>query len=133
LKAQCSNDVADCATYIDSFFVGWAKRSAPTTSEGVGTARRRAFAHPSLIALDLGVPSGRITDILNGRRSITADTAMRLGRHFGNRAVPARSAKLARHCGGLTRAGQGHRAAGAVGGRGVTALNPFYGLNLLGI
>lgn len=37
------------------------------------------------LALDLGVPSGRITDILNGRRSITADTALRLGRYFGNR------------------------------------------------
>jgi addiction module HigA family antidote len=36
------------------------------------------------LALDLGVPSGRITDILNGRRSITADTAIRLGRYFGN-------------------------------------------------
>jgi antitoxin HigA-1 len=36
------------------------------------------------IALDLGVPSGRITDILNGRRAITADTAVRLGRYFGN-------------------------------------------------
>jgi addiction module HigA family antidote len=34
--------------------------------------------------LDLGVPSGRITDILNGRRAITADTAVRLGRYFGN-------------------------------------------------
>ena len=38
------------------------------------------------LALDLGVPSGRITDILNGRRSITADTAVRLGRYFGNTA-----------------------------------------------
>lgn len=38
------------------------------------------------LALDLGVPSGRITDILNGRRSISADTAVRLGRYFGNRA-----------------------------------------------
>jgi addiction module HigA family antidote len=38
------------------------------------------------LALDLGVPSGRITDILNGRRSVTADTAIRLGRYFGNRA-----------------------------------------------
>jgi addiction module HigA family antidote len=37
------------------------------------------------LALDL-VPSGRITDILNGRRSITADTAVRLSRYFGNRA-----------------------------------------------
>ncbi|HWL31886.1 MAG TPA: HigA family addiction module antitoxin [Xanthobacteraceae bacterium] len=38
------------------------------------------------LALDLGVPSGRITDILNGRRSITADTAVRLGRYFGSSA-----------------------------------------------
>ena len=38
------------------------------------------------LALDIGVPSGRITDILNGRRSISADTAVRLGRYFGNRA-----------------------------------------------
>lgn len=37
------------------------------------------------LALDMGVPSGRITDILNGRRSITAETAVRLGRYFGNR------------------------------------------------
>jgi antitoxin HigA-1 len=38
------------------------------------------------LSLDLGVPSGRITDILNGRRAITADTAVRLGRYFGNSA-----------------------------------------------
>ena len=38
------------------------------------------------LALDIGVPSGRITDILIGRRSITADTAVRLGRYFGNSA-----------------------------------------------
>jgi addiction module HigA family antidote len=36
-------------------------------------------------ALDLGVPSGRIADILNGRRAITADTAVRLGAYFGQR------------------------------------------------
>lgn len=36
------------------------------------------------LSLELGVPSGRITDILNGRRSISADTALRLGRYFGN-------------------------------------------------
>jgi antitoxin HigA-1 len=36
------------------------------------------------LAINLGVPSGRITDILNARRSITADTALRLGRFFGN-------------------------------------------------
>jgi antitoxin HigA-1 len=38
------------------------------------------------VSLDLGVPSGRITNILNGRRAITADTAVRLGRYFGNSA-----------------------------------------------
>lgn len=38
------------------------------------------------LAIDIGVPSGRITDILNGRRGITADTAVRLGRYFGNSA-----------------------------------------------
>ena len=38
------------------------------------------------LALDIGVPSGRIIDILNGRRSISADTAVRLGRYFGNSA-----------------------------------------------
>ncbi len=36
------------------------------------------------MALDLGVPSGRITDILDGRRAISAETAVRLGRTFGN-------------------------------------------------
>jgi antitoxin HigA-1 len=32
----------------------------------------------------LRVPSGRIVDILNGKRSISAETALRLGRYFGN-------------------------------------------------
>lgn len=36
------------------------------------------------LALALRVPSGRITQILNGKRSITAETAMRLGHYFGN-------------------------------------------------
>jgi addiction module HigA family antidote len=48
----------------------------------LGTRRLSA----NRLALDLGVPSGRITDILNGRRSITAETAVRLGRYFGNSA-----------------------------------------------
>ena len=45
------------------------------------TARRLSA---NRLSLDIGVPSGRVTDILNGRRSITADTAVRLGRYFGN-------------------------------------------------
>ena len=38
------------------------------------------------LARALRVPSGRIVDILNGQRSVTAETALRLGRYFGNRA-----------------------------------------------
>jgi addiction module HigA family antidote len=38
------------------------------------------------LALDLGVPSGRITDIVNGKRGITADTALRVGRRLGTSA-----------------------------------------------
>jgi addiction module HigA family antidote len=35
------------------------------------------------LARDIDVPVGRISDITNGKRGITADTAMRLGRYFG--------------------------------------------------
>ena len=53
-----------------------------------GRILRRELAARDLsanrLAIELGVPSGRITDILNGRRSITADTALRLARYFGN-------------------------------------------------
>jgi addiction module HigA family antidote len=38
------------------------------------------------LALALRVPSGRITDILNGKRGITVETALRLGQYFGNSA-----------------------------------------------
>ncbi len=35
------------------------------------------------IARDIDVPPGRISTIVNGKRSITADTALRLGVYFG--------------------------------------------------
>jgi addiction module HigA family antidote len=38
------------------------------------------------LALALRVPSGRITQILNGNRGISAETALRLARYFGNSA-----------------------------------------------
>jgi len=34
------------------------------------------------LARDLDVPPGRISDIVNARRSITADSALRLARYF---------------------------------------------------
>ena len=75
-------------------------KSSTTTKARRGT-RQTPAVHPGGIlreelkarglsanrfAIALGVPSGRITDILNGRRSITADTAVRLSYYFGNRA-----------------------------------------------
>jgi addiction module HigA family antidote len=38
------------------------------------------------LALILRVPSGRITQILNQKRGISAETALRLARYFGNSA-----------------------------------------------
>lgn len=40
----------------------------------------RAFARA------LGIPVNRVTQILNGRRGISADTALRLARYFGSTA-----------------------------------------------
>ncbi len=39
------------------------------------------------VAKDIGVPPIRISEIVHGRRSITADTALRLGRYFGTSAA----------------------------------------------
>jgi addiction module HigA family antidote len=36
------------------------------------------------LARALRVPPGRVIDILNGKRAISAETALRLGRYFGN-------------------------------------------------
>jgi len=39
------------------------------------------------LARDLDVPVARINDIIHGRRAITADTALRLGKYFGTSPV----------------------------------------------
>ena len=38
------------------------------------------------LARDIDVPPGRINEIVKGKRSITADTALRLGKYFGTTA-----------------------------------------------
>lgn len=38
------------------------------------------------LALALRVSSGRVTDVLNEKRGVPLETAMRLGRYFGNSA-----------------------------------------------
>lgn len=53
-----------------------------------GRLLRRELAARQLsanaLARALRVPPGRIIDILNGKRSVSAETALRLGRYFGN-------------------------------------------------
>ncbi|MBM3568035.1 MAG: HigA family addiction module antidote protein [Alphaproteobacteria bacterium] len=53
-----------------------------------GRQLRRELAARTLsanaLARALRVPPGRIIDILNGKRAISAETALRLGRYFGN-------------------------------------------------
>jgi len=38
------------------------------------------------LAKDIGVPPTRVAEICHGRRAISADTALRLARYFGNTA-----------------------------------------------
>jgi len=38
------------------------------------------------LARQLGVPTNRITAIINGQRAVTGDTALRLGHYFGTSA-----------------------------------------------
>ncbi len=39
------------------------------------------------VAKDIGVPALRISHIVNGKRAITPDTALRLARYFGTSAA----------------------------------------------
>ncbi len=54
-----------------------------------GEVLRRDYLDPlslsgNALALALHIPATRISEILRGRRSITADTALRLERYWGN-------------------------------------------------
>ena len=53
-----------------------------------GEILREDFMEPLGISInqlsrDLSVPPNRVSEIVNGKRSITADTALRLQRYFG--------------------------------------------------
>ena len=75
----------------------------PTKSKSRTTIDRRIpFPHPgetiredylkplglsaNRLAIELRVPATRMTEIINGRRGITADTALRLARYFNTTA-----------------------------------------------
>ena len=64
---------------------GWNLRRAPVHP---GEMLREEFLVPlelsaNRLAIELRVPVTRISEIVNGRRAISADTALRLERYFG--------------------------------------------------
>jgi antitoxin HigA-1 len=78
-------------------------KSSITTPEGKPMPRRRIPTHPGeILALEfleplglsaralaqaIDVPANRISELARGRRDVTADTAIRLGRYFGTGAA----------------------------------------------
>jgi antitoxin HigA-1 len=59
----------------------------PRITTSPGEMLREEFLVPlkmsaRALAEAIGVPANRVTDILRGRRGVTADTALRLGRYF---------------------------------------------------
>jgi addiction module HigA family antidote len=52
----------------------------------LGSVLEDAGLSANAVALALRVPANRLTEIINGRRAITADTAIRLARYFGTSA-----------------------------------------------
>ena len=53
-----------------------------------GEILREDFMRPlgisvSALARDIAVPANRISQIVNGKRALSADTALRLGKYFG--------------------------------------------------
>jgi antitoxin HigA-1 len=61
-------------------------RNAIHPGEHLADAIEAIGTTPTQLARDLQVPPNRITVILQGRRAITADTALRLARYFGTSA-----------------------------------------------
>ena len=76
------------AERMDFSDVSDGERIGPVTP---GDVLREEFMAPlglsaRAVARDLGVPANRITEILNGERAITAETAILLEKRFGSSA-----------------------------------------------
>jgi addiction module HigA family antidote len=59
-------------------------RSAIHPGEHIAEQLEELDMSAAELARQLNVPTNRITEILNGQRAITGDTALRLGHFFGN-------------------------------------------------
>ena len=76
---------SDLADLDFSDVAGGERLSVPTT----GKILRDEFMQPlglsaRALARAIGVPPNRVTEIINGTRAMTAETAVLLGRHFCN-------------------------------------------------
>ena len=65
-----------------------ARKQKPLQPIHPGEILREEFMKPlgisiNRLARDIAVPPGRISAVVNGKRAITADTALRLGKYFG--------------------------------------------------
>src|SRR5829696_8129647 len=67
------------------------------------------------LALKLRVPANRITEIIQGKRGISAETALRLGRYFGTGAPSGWLFKPIRSGNGRARVGSQDRGGGGAG------------------
>ncbi len=61
-------------------------RAAIHPGEHLAEELRELGMSAAELSRQLGVPTNRVTQILNGRRSITGDTALRLAHFFGTSA-----------------------------------------------
>ncbi|MCK9374970.1 MAG: HigA family addiction module antitoxin [Syntrophobacterales bacterium] len=61
-------------------------RSAIHPGEHLAEQLEALSMSAAALARQLKVPTNRITEILNGRRAVTGDTALRLGHFFGTSA-----------------------------------------------
>ncbi len=76
------------AERMDFSDVSGGERLAPVTP---GDVLREEFMAPlglsaRALARDMGVPANRVTEILNGERAVSAETAILLERRFGSSA-----------------------------------------------
>lgn len=79
---------ADFALGMDFSDVSTGERIGPVTP---GDVLREEFMKPlglsgRALARELGVPSNRVTEIVAGARSVSAETAILLGKRFGTSA-----------------------------------------------
>ncbi len=74
LKSWTTTEVQEMARVLEPIHPGEILREEFLKPMGISINR---------LARDIVVPPGRISEIVNGKRGITADTALRLARFFG--------------------------------------------------